>query len=80
MGFAAETGDMQSNAREKLNSKNLDMIVMNDVTKKECGFDVDTNQVKIFYRNGQEEDLELMTKEALANIILDRISDLKDRA
>jgi phosphopantothenoylcysteine decarboxylase/phosphopantothenate--cysteine ligase len=80
VGFAAETGDMQSNAREKLNSKNLDMIVMNDVTKKECGFDVDTNQVKIFYRNGQEEDLELMTKEALANIILDRISDLKDRA
>lgn len=79
VGFAAETGDFVSNAREKLEAKNLDMIILNDVTKKDSGFDVDTNQVRIIYKNGSKEDLELMTKAELANQILDRIIDLREK-
>jgi phosphopantothenoylcysteine decarboxylase/phosphopantothenate--cysteine ligase len=80
VGFAAETGDLVSNAREKLKVKNLDMVILNDVTRKDSGFDVDTNQVRIIYKNGSEEDLALMTKTELAHQILDRIIDLRKKS
>lgn len=80
VGFAAETGDLVSNAREKLEVKNLDMVILNDVTRKDSGFDVDTNQVRIIYKNGSEEDLALMTKAELAHQILDRIIDLRKKS
>lgn len=79
VGFAAETGNLVSNAREKLKDKNLDMIILNDVTKKDSGFDVDTNRVRIIYRNGHEEALDLMTKTDLAHRILDRVIDLREK-
>ena len=53
VGFAAETGDPAAAARRKLAEKNLDLVVANDVTAPGAGFDVDTNQVEIFGRDGR---------------------------
>lgn len=76
VGFAAETEALQENAQHKLREKNLDLIVANDVTREGAGFDVDTNIVRLFYREGLVEDLPKMTKEELAGILLDRIASL----
>jgi len=76
-GFAAETENILDNAREKLNKKNLDLIVVNDVTAKDAGFDKDTNQVTIINKNGGKEELPLMSKEETADKILDRIKTIK---
>jgi phosphopantothenoylcysteine decarboxylase/phosphopantothenate--cysteine ligase len=73
VGFAAETEDLLSNAKGKLQNKNLDMIVANDVSAEDAGFDTDTNRVKVVYRDGNVEDLPLMRKEVLADQLLDRI-------
>jgi len=76
IGFAAETEDLLAHAREKLLKKNLDFIVINDVTKSEAGFGVDTNQVKILYSSGEVRDLPLMSKEEVSQIILDEVVTL----
>ncbi|MBS3872339.1 MAG: bifunctional phosphopantothenoylcysteine decarboxylase/phosphopantothenate--cysteine ligase CoaBC [Firmicutes bacterium] len=73
IGFAAESRDLLENARQKLYSKQLDLIVANDITSPHSGFDVDTNEVTLLYPNKENEPLPLMTKEKLAHIILDRI-------
>lgn len=73
VGFAAETEDLLSNAKGKLQNKNLDMIVANDVSAEGSGFDTDTNRVNVVYRDGKVEDLPLMSKEVLADQLLDRI-------
>ncbi len=77
VGFAAETEDLERNARKKLIEKNLDMLVANDVTREGAGFDYDTNIVKLLYRDGGAEQLPKMSKPAVANCILDRILDLR---
>jgi phosphopantothenoylcysteine decarboxylase/phosphopantothenate--cysteine ligase len=76
VGFAAETNDLLANAEDKLRKKNLDMIVANDVSRTDAGFETDTNQVKLLYRDGRIEDLPLMTKDELADRILDRVKAL----
>jgi phosphopantothenoylcysteine decarboxylase / phosphopantothenate---cysteine ligase len=76
VGFAAETTDLVAHARAKLEKKNLDLIVANDVTRTDAGFDSDTNQVKILHRDGTVEDLPLMTKLEVAHQLLDRIKGL----
>ena len=76
VGFAAETEDLLANAREKLEKKNLDMIVANDVSRGDAGFETDTNLVRIIYRDGQIEELPMMTKHEVANHLLDRIKRL----
>jgi phosphopantothenoylcysteine decarboxylase/phosphopantothenate--cysteine ligase len=73
VGFALETGNGLTNAREKLESKNLDMVVLNDATEPGAGFGVDTNRVTLIDRSGTEEELQLMSKIDLAEILLDRI-------
>ncbi|MCG0274675.1 MAG: bifunctional phosphopantothenoylcysteine decarboxylase/phosphopantothenate--cysteine ligase CoaBC [Thermosediminibacteraceae bacterium] len=73
VGFAAETDEIKENALEKLRQKNLDLIVVNDVTAEGAGFEVDTNIVKIIYKDGSMEELPKMTKKDLAHVILDRI-------
>ncbi len=73
VGFAAETHDGYKYANEKLKSKNLDFIVLNDVTKEGAGFDVDTNIVSIIDRNGEVEDYPLMDKSEVSKIILNKI-------
>ncbi|MFO7151645.1 MAG: bifunctional phosphopantothenoylcysteine decarboxylase/phosphopantothenate--cysteine ligase CoaBC [Bacillota bacterium] len=76
VGFAAETDEIEENAVEKLRKKNLDLIVVNDVTAEGAGFDVDTNIVKIYYKNGSAEEIPKMTKKELAHVILDRVVNL----
>ncbi|UCD84667.1 MAG: bifunctional phosphopantothenoylcysteine decarboxylase/phosphopantothenate--cysteine ligase CoaBC [Deltaproteobacteria bacterium] len=70
VGFAAETGQMITNAREKLKKKNLDLIVANDVTKKGSGFEVDTNIVSIISRDGKIISLPKLSKTRVAERIL----------
>ena len=80
MGFAAETGDLLENARGKLQSKSLDLIVANNVTADHSGFGSDDNKVLIVDRNGTVEDLPLMSKDTVAHHILDRVGPLlRDR-
>jgi phosphopantothenoylcysteine decarboxylase/phosphopantothenate--cysteine ligase len=75
VGFALETGDGLANAREKLKSKDLDMVVLNDATEPGAGFGVDTNRVTLIDRSGTEEELQLMSKLDLAEVLLDRIEE-----
>jgi phosphopantothenoylcysteine decarboxylase/phosphopantothenate--cysteine ligase len=75
VGFALETGDGLTNAREKLKSKDLDMVVLNDATEPGAGFGVDTNRVTLIDRSGTEEELQLMSKLDLAEVLLDRIEE-----
>jgi phosphopantothenoylcysteine decarboxylase/phosphopantothenate--cysteine ligase len=77
VGFAAETENLLRNAGSKLKEKNLDLIVANDVTLPGAGFEVDTNIVKILDHSRKVEELPLMTKEELADRILDRVAHLK---
>jgi len=73
VGFAAETESLLANAREKLKNKNLDLIVANDVSRSDAGFQVDTNQVKLIFKEGQIKELPLMSKEEVAHRILDHV-------
>lgn len=73
VGFAAETQDLLRYAKGKLERKNLDMIVANDVSAPGAGFNTDTNIAKLLYKNGKIEDLPLMQKTALANHLLNKI-------
>ncbi|MDP3939092.1 MAG: bifunctional phosphopantothenoylcysteine decarboxylase/phosphopantothenate--cysteine ligase CoaBC [Deltaproteobacteria bacterium] len=76
VGFAAETDRVIENARKKLEGKNLDLVVANDVTVDGAGFGVDTNQVVILDRDGTERPLPLLSKERTADAILDSVSAL----
>jgi len=78
VGFAAETDDLIGNARKKLGKKNVDLIVANDVSRVDAGFEADTNAVRLLFRDGSEEELPLLPKSAVANILLDRIKTLCD--
>jgi phosphopantothenoylcysteine decarboxylase / phosphopantothenate---cysteine ligase len=75
VGFALETGAGLANAREKLKSKALDLVVLNDATEPGAGFGVDTNRVTLIDRSGSEQELELMSKTDLAEVLLDRIEE-----
>ena len=74
--FSAETDDLIENAKKKLVSKNADMVVANDVTKEGAGFNVDTNIATIITRDGKVFDYDIMPKNRLAEIILDRMLEL----
>ncbi len=73
VGFAAETQNLIQYAQSKLEKKNLDMIVANDVSKPQAGFNVDTNLIKLLERDGSIEELPLMSKKDLAYIILNHV-------
>jgi phosphopantothenoylcysteine decarboxylase/phosphopantothenate--cysteine ligase len=76
IGFAAESEALLENAARKLESKDLDLIVANDITATDAGFSVDTNRVTILARNGDKVELPLMTKYEVACHILDRAAAL----
>jgi phosphopantothenoylcysteine decarboxylase/phosphopantothenate--cysteine ligase len=76
IGFAAETEQLLTHAREKLQDKNLDMIVANDVTQEGAGFDSDTNIVRFLTADGKVEELPKMTKADVAELLLDRATAL----
>lgn len=73
VGFAAETSQLTENALEKLKDKNLDLIVANDVTQEGAGFAVDTNIVKIIDARGRVKNVPLMSKDEVADIVLDQV-------
>jgi phosphopantothenoylcysteine decarboxylase/phosphopantothenate--cysteine ligase len=74
VGFAAETENMEENARTKIAAKNLDLIVANDVTKEGAGFDADTNIVTLIPREGKALSLPVMSKRAVADAIWDQLT------
>lgn len=78
VGFAAETGDPRPRARQKLAAKQIDLIVANDVSREDAGFDTDTNAATFITADGEEEQ-PLQPKSALAGKILDRVEQMLAR-
>ena len=76
IGFAAETQNLLANAKKKLASKGLDMIVANDVTSKGSGFGTDTNKVTLISKDGKQESLPLMSKREVAEKLMDRVGKM----
>ena len=76
VGFAAESENLVTNARDKVQRKALDLIVANDITDPEAGFGVDTNKVTLIDRDLEAEELPLLTKYDVSLQILDRVRDL----
>ncbi len=79
IGFAAETESLVANARDKLTRKQLDLIVANDVSSGDSGFSVDTNRVTLIDSAGKSEELPLLQKQEVAEIIIDRLNGLLKR-
>ncbi len=73
IGFAAETNNLSTNAKEKLNEKNCDWIIANDVSDQTIGFGSDFNKISIFYKDKLEENFEKMSKSLVAEEIVKRI-------
>lgn len=78
-GFCAETNDLLENARKKLEAKNLDIIIANDVTLEGAGFGTDTNIMKLVKRDGTVMELPLMSKLTAAHRILDEIDGIRKK-
>jgi len=77
VGFAAETHDVGSRARAKLQAKGIDLLVVNDVSQAGIGFEADDNQVTLLDRWGGTIDLPRMTKLQVAHAIYDRVLSLR---
>ncbi len=75
VGFAAETDHLEAEAKRKLTEKGLDLIVANDVSRRDSGFDADNNRVLILDRRGGREETDLVPKTEVAIRLLDRLSD-----
>ena len=73
IGFAAETNNLSTNAKEKLNEKNCDWVIANDVSDQTIGFRSDFNKISIFYKDKPEENFEKMSKSLVAEEIVKRI-------
>ena len=73
IGFAAETDNVENNAEKKLNNKNCDWIVANDVSNKKIGFSSDFNEVTIYYKDKNKEKLSYKKKSEISDEIVDRI-------
>ncbi len=76
VGFAAETERLREHASEKLAAKRVDLIVANDVSAPDAGFEVDTNRALILAADGSAVETPLLTKEQLARVVLERVSAL----
>ena len=73
IGFAAETNNLSTNAKEKLNEKNCDWVIANDVSDQTIGFGSDFNKISIFYKDKPEENFDKMSKSLVAEEIVKRI-------
>lgn len=73
IGFSAETGDLEKNARKKLAAKHLDLIVANEVGRPDSGFETDTNRVILFSADGSAQSLPLMEKSLVAEAVIERL-------
>lgn len=76
VGFAAESQNLLENAAAKLRSKNLDLIVANDIRLADAGFGVDTNRVTLLYPDGRSEPLELMSKDQVAAVVMAHVQEM----
>jgi phosphopantothenoylcysteine decarboxylase/phosphopantothenate--cysteine ligase len=76
VGFAAESEDLLANAKKKLEAKHLDLIVANDINAVDAGFEVDTNRVTLLDKNGGKEELPLLSKADVAQIVLEKVVSL----
>jgi phosphopantothenoylcysteine decarboxylase/phosphopantothenate--cysteine ligase len=76
VGFAAETERLRENASAKLAAKRVDLMVANDVSAPDAGFEVDTNRAVLLGADGSAEETPLLSKEQLAGVVLDRVVDL----
>jgi phosphopantothenoylcysteine decarboxylase/phosphopantothenate--cysteine ligase len=79
VGFAAETERLREHAAEKLAAKHVDLMVANDVSAADAGFEVDTNRAVLLDSSGASEELPLLTKVELAGVIWDRVAGLLRR-
>ena len=79
VGFAAESRDLIANATEKLSSKKLDLIVANDISASDAGFDVDENRVTLLFADGEQEILSLRSKFDVAEIIIAHVGVLLEK-
>jgi phosphopantothenoylcysteine decarboxylase/phosphopantothenate--cysteine ligase len=77
VGFAAESHDVVPAAQRKLARKGCDLLVANDVSRSDAGFDVDTNAVYFVWPGGEVEELPLMSKDQVATQLLDRVEKLR---
>lgn len=80
VGFAAESKDLLANARRKLTEKQVNMIVANDITAEGAGFAVDTNLVTLLEPSGEAQALPQLSKEEVAQVILERVVTLLEDA
>lgn len=76
IGFAAETDDLVAHAQQKLSEKGLDLIVANDVSRRDVGFEVDDNEVTLLDASGTPTALPRMSKAEVARAVLDRAQEL----
>ena len=79
VGFAAESRDLTENASAKLASKRLDLIAANDISAPDAGFAVDTNRITLLYADGHRENLPLMSKDEVAEAIIERMAALLEK-
>jgi phosphopantothenoylcysteine decarboxylase/phosphopantothenate--cysteine ligase len=79
VGFAAETHDLEANARKKLREKNCDMIVANDVSQSDSGMESDENAVTIFFRNGESQTISRAAKKIIAPELVKIISKMSEK-
>ena len=79
VGFAAETHDLETNARKKLREKNCDMIVANDVSRNDSGMESGENAVTIFFRNGDLETITRASKKIIARELVKIISKMSEK-
>ena len=73
VGFAAETNNLENHAYQKLNEKNCDWIVANDVSNKKIGFDSDFNEVSIFYKNSKPDKINYKPKSEISDELVEKI-------
>ena len=75
IGFAAETNNLESNSMKKLKDKNCDMIIANDVSNQNIGFESEFNEVTIFYKDKKKEKLSLKNKSLISDEIVERVNN-----
>jgi phosphopantothenoylcysteine decarboxylase/phosphopantothenate--cysteine ligase len=80
IGFAAETHDLETNAKKKMREKNCDMIVANDVSKIDSGMESDENAVTIFFRNGESKTISRTSKKNIARELVKIISKMSQKS
>jgi phosphopantothenoylcysteine decarboxylase / phosphopantothenate---cysteine ligase len=75
IGFAAESQELAANAHQKLQAKRLDLLVANDISIPDAGFEVDTNRVTLFYAGGRAQEYPVMKKSEVAETVIAQITE-----